>query len=53
MTDVRKTGYNKGFTSCWVTSKLVDLCFVSSPVQSESFVLRNVPEHNAQAGNVM
>lgn len=43
-TDVqRKMPYNTGFASGGVTHKLEDLCFYSSPVLFDSFVLRNPP----------
>ncbi len=44
----RKTGYNTGFASGGVTCKFGALCFYSSSVQVESFVLRNPPERQAR-----
>ena len=43
----RKTGYNSGFASGGVTCKLGALCFYSSAVLVDSFVLRNPPERKA------
>ena len=37
----RSTGYNTGFASGGVTCKLGALCFYSSSVLVDSFVLRN------------
>ena len=45
--DRRKTAYNTGFASGGVTCKLGALCFVSSVVLADSFVLRNPPERKA------
>lgn len=39
---------NTGFASGGVTSKLGALCFYSSSVQVDSFVLRNPPERKAR-----
>ena len=39
---------NTGFASGGVTCKLGALCFYSSSVQVESFVLRNPPERKAR-----
>ncbi len=44
----RKTPYNTGFASGGVTCKLGTLCFYSSSVQVDSFVLRNPPECKAR-----
>ena len=44
----RKTGYNTGFASGGVKCKLGALCFYSSSVQVDSFVLRNPPERKAR-----
>ena len=44
---MRKTGHNMGFASGGVTYKLGVLCFSSSVVQVDSFVLRNPPERKA------
>lgn len=41
MTDERRTAENTGFASGGVTCKLGDLCFYSSVVQVDSFVLQN------------
>lgn len=46
--EIRKTGANTGFASGGVTCKLGDLCFVSSSVLVDSFVLRNPPERKAR-----
>lgn len=43
----RITAANTGFASGGVTSKLGALCFYSSVVQVDSFVLRNPPERKA------
>ena len=40
--------YNTGFASGGVTCKLETLCFVSSVVLVDSFVLRNPPERKAR-----
>jgi hypothetical protein len=48
MTDKRKTAYNTGFASGRVTSKLEALCFYSSVVLVDSFVLRNPPKRKAR-----
>ena len=42
------TVYNTGFASGGVTCKLEALCFYSSSVQVDSFVLRNPPERKAR-----
>jgi hypothetical protein len=39
---------NTGFASGGVTCKLEALCFYSSAVQVDSFVLRNPPERKAR-----
>jgi hypothetical protein len=39
---------NTGFASGGVTCKLGALCFYSSSVQVDSFVLRNPPERQAR-----
>ncbi len=39
---------NTGFASGGLTCKLGALCFVSSSVQVDSFVLRNPPERKAR-----
>jgi hypothetical protein len=44
----RKTPYNTGFASGGVTCKLGALCFYSSSVLVDSFVLRNPPERKAR-----
>jgi len=44
----RTTGYNTGFASGGVTCKLGALCFYSSSVLVDSFVLRNPPERKAR-----
>ncbi len=44
----RKTAANTGFASGGVTCKLGALCFYSSVVQVDSFVLRNPPERKAR-----
>ena len=44
----RKTGANTGFASGGVTCKLGALCFYSSLVQVDSFVLLNPPERNTR-----
>ena len=44
----RKTSYNTGFASGGLTCKLGTLCFYSSLVQVDSFVLRNPPERKAR-----
>lgn len=48
VTDKRTTAYNTGFASGGVTCKLGALCFVSSAVLADSFVLRNPPERKAR-----
>lgn len=45
---MRKTGYNTGFASGGVTCKLGALCFYSSSVLVDSFMLRNPPERKAR-----
>ena len=47
MTKIESTGYNTGFASGVVTSKLRVLCFVSSSVLVDNFVLRNPLLHKA------
>jgi hypothetical protein len=42
------TAHNTGFASGGVTWKLEALCFNSSSVQVDSFVLRNPPERKAR-----
>jgi len=44
----KKTTANTGFASGGVTCKLEALCFYSSSVQVDSFVLRNPPERKAR-----
>jgi hypothetical protein len=44
----RKTTANTGFASGGVTCKLGALCFYSSAVQVDIFVLRNPPERKAR-----
>lgn len=44
----RNTAYNTGFASCGVKCKLGALCFYSSSVLVDSFVLRNPPERKAR-----
>jgi hypothetical protein len=44
----RKTAPNTGFASGGVTCKLGALCFLSSVVLVDSFVLRNPPERKAR-----
>ena len=46
--DKRKTAYNTGFASGGVSCKLGALCFYSSVVLADSFVLRNPPERKAR-----
>lgn len=48
MTTERNTAGNTGFASGGVTCKLGALCFYSSAVLVDSFVLRNPPERKAQ-----
>ncbi len=48
MRERRSTGYNTGFASGGVTCKLGALCFYSSSVQVDSFVLRYPPERKAR-----
>ena len=48
MTTERKTGANTGFASGGLTCKLEVLCFYSSSVLADSFVLRNPPERKAR-----
>jgi hypothetical protein len=43
----KSTGYNTGFASGGLTCKLGALCFYSSSVLIDSFVLRNPPERKA------
>ena len=43
----RRTAANTGFASGGVTCKLGALCFYSSSVLVDSFVLRNPPERKA------
>jgi len=43
-----KTPYNTGFASGGLTCKLGALCFYSSSVLVDSFVLRNPPERKAR-----
>ena len=43
-----KTAYNTGFASGGVTCKLETLCFYSSSVLVDSFVLPNPPERQAR-----
>ena len=43
-----KTAANTGFASGGVTCKLGALCFYSSSVLVDSFVLRNPPERKAR-----
>ncbi len=45
---MKKTGANTGFASGGVTCKLGALCFYSSSVLVDSFVLRNPPERKAR-----
>ena len=45
---MRKTAANTGFASGGVTCKLAALCFYSSSVQVDSFVLQNPPERKAR-----
>ncbi len=47
-TDERKTAGNTGFASGGVTCKLGVLCFYSSSVLVDSFVLQNPPERKAR-----
>jgi hypothetical protein len=44
----RTAACNTGFASGGVTCKLGALCFYSSAVQVDSFVLRNPPERKAR-----
>ncbi len=48
LTTERKTPYNTGFASGGLTCKLGALCFYSSSVLADSFVLRNPPERKAR-----
>jgi hypothetical protein len=48
MTENRKTAYNTGFASGEVKCKLGTLCFYSSSVLVDSFMLLNLPERNAR-----
>ena len=48
LTTERKTPYNTGFASGGLTCKLGALCFYSSSVIIDSFVLRNPPERKAR-----
>ena len=48
MTETRNTAGNTGFASGGVTCKLGALCFYSSSVLVDSFVLRNPPERKAR-----
>jgi len=45
---MRKTPYNKDFESVGVMCKLGALCFYSSSVLVDSFLLRNPPERKAR-----
>ena len=45
---MKKTAHNTGFASGGGTSKLGALCFYSSLVLVDSFVLRNPPERKAR-----
>lgn len=47
-TNNRTPATNKGFASGGVTCKLEVLCFYSSAVLVDSFVLRNPPERKAR-----
>jgi hypothetical protein len=44
----RKAAANTGFASGGVTCELGALCFYSSSVLVDSFVLRNLPERKAR-----
>jgi hypothetical protein len=44
----RKTPYNTGFASGGLTCKIGALCFYSSSVLVDNFVLRNPPERKAR-----
>jgi hypothetical protein len=46
--ELSKTTHNTGFASGGVTCKLGALCFYSSLVLNDSFVLRNPPERKAR-----
>ena len=48
LTENRNTTANTGFASGGVTCKLGALCFYSSSVLVDSFVLRNPPERKAR-----
>ena len=48
LTDERTAAANTGFASGGLTCKLGALCFYSSSVKVDSFVLRNPPEHKAR-----
>jgi len=48
MVDRKITAYNTGFASGGVTCKLEALCFYSSSVLVDSFVLRYPPERKAR-----
>jgi len=45
---IRKAADNTGLASGGVTCKLEAMCFYSSFVQVDSFVLRNPPERKAR-----
>ena len=47
-TETKTPTANTGFASGGVTCKLGALCFYSSSVQVDSFVLRNPPERKAR-----
>ena len=46
--DRKQRTANTGFASGWLTCKLGALCFYSSSVLADSFVLRNPPERKAR-----
>ena len=48
MTTERRAATNTGFASGGVMCKLGALCFISSVVLADSFVLRNPPERKAR-----
>ncbi|MCZ2131340.1 MAG: hypothetical protein LC109_13885, partial [Bacteroidia bacterium] len=48
MMDRKKAADNTGFASGGVTCRFGALCFYSSVVQVDSFVLRNPPERKAR-----
>lgn len=49
---MKNTATYMGFASGGVACKFGALCFYSSSVQVDSFVLRNTPEHRARKSYV-